>query len=186
MTKPDSPTSCALRGHISVSHLSFVLSDSLRLEYNQLAMMDIKAISEMTGLSARQVYDRLDALSVLFDGHLMTGQRGKKVLDDYAFTLFRRLLEVEKQGISRQAAITLISEELEMTDRKRDNPIRNDGEAVGILVEELRERIKEQAASIERLESENGFLREKVDQLLPLALPRPRRVWFSWLRRRGG
>ena len=138
----------------------------------------------MTGLSARQVYDRLDALSALFDGHLMTGQRGKKVLDDYAFALFRRLLELEKQGISRQAAITVISEELGKADGKSDSNVRKDGEPVSILVEELRERIKEQAGSIERLEGENIFLREKVDQLLPLALPRPRRVWFSWLRRR--
>jgi hypothetical protein len=61
----------------------------------------------------------------------------------------------------------------------------DDGETVSILVEELRKRIKEQAASIERLKGENVFLREKVDQLLPLALPRPRWVWFSWLRRRG-
>lgn len=149
-------------------------------------MLKVKDVSKLTGLSSRQVYDRLSALSTLLDGYLRTGQRGQKLIDDQGFAVFQRLLELEREGNSRESAIKLIAEELSTNGEKAESIVRKDGGSASILVGELRERIKEQTRAIERLEVENTFLRDKVDQLLPLALPLPKRhhCWW-WPFRRG-
>lgn len=78
--------------------------------------------------------------------------------------------------ISEMPHVTAISEESRKTKGKGNSPARNGGEAVSTCVEELTKRSKEQAASIERLDNENGFLRKKVDPFSPLDLPHPHRV----------
>jgi len=47
----------------------------------------------------------------------------------------------------------------------------------------LRELVQELRAEVGRLEEENRWLRERLEELQRLALPAPRRRWFwSWLR----
>lgn len=78
--------------------------------------------------------------------------------------------------ISEMPHVSAINEESGNTKGESDSPVRNGGKAVSTCVEELTKRSKEQAASIERLDNENSFLRKKVDPLSPLGLPRPHRV----------
>lgn len=144
-------------------------------------MLDVKSISQLTGLTSRQVYDRLEALSPLLDGHVMTGRHGRKLIDDYAFKLLQRLLDLEKDGLSREAAIKLIGEELNSEDGKGETVILKDGEPVSILIEELRARIKEQAKIMEWQQREIDRLQDMLHRQLPPAGSRRWR-WWPWRR----
>jgi len=134
-------------------------------------MLTVRDVSELTGLSTRQVYDRLSALSPLLDGGLRTGQRGRKLITDDAFALFRRLRELEGEGNSRESAVSMIRQELDRTEQQSVETSRTDGESGRELIAVLEARIAEQAEEIR-------FLRAQLERLLPLALPRPRRWWL--------
>jgi uncharacterized protein YoaH (UPF0181 family) len=137
-------------------------------------MLDVKTVSQLTGLTPRQVYGRLEGLSPALDGHVMTGRHGRKLVDDYAFKLLQRLLELERDGLSKEAAVNLIQEELDSDDQNAIDAVGKDGEAVRILIEELRERIKEQAKIIDWQQQEITRLQD----LLHRQLPPPRRRWW--------
>jgi len=79
---------------------------------------NIETLSELTGLTPRQLYDRIEALESQLDGHVITGQRGKKILDDYAFQVLQRLITLEKEGLSREAAVKVIVDELKNRGRE--------------------------------------------------------------------
>jgi len=49
-----------------------------------------------------------------------------------------------------------------------------------VEVHYLKQMVDERDARIRQLESEVLFLRARIEELTPLALPRPRR-WLSWL-----
>jgi DNA-binding transcriptional MerR regulator len=140
-------------------------------------MLDVKTVSQLTGLTPRQVYDRLEGLSPVLDGHVMTGRHGRKLMDDYAFKLLQRLLELEKDGLSREAAINLIQEELDSDDQNAIDASSKVGEAVRILIEELRERIREQAKIIDWQQQEITRLQDLLHRQLP---PPRRRWWWPW------
>jgi len=140
-------------------------------------MYAVKDISELTHLTSRQVYDRLTALSPVLNGSLRTGSRGAKLLTDQGFAIFRRLIDLEGEGHSRESAIIVIQADVKSTDTVRAEPIRNDGEGAGKLVATLEQVIAEQKKEIE-------FLRSQVDRLMPLALPAPRRRFITLFRRR--
>ena len=139
-------------------------------------MYSVKDISELTHLTSRQVYDRITALSPVLNGSLRTGSRGAKLLTDDGFAVFRRLIDLENEGHSRESAITVIQEDLEKPQQNRTEPSRNDGEGEGKLIATLERVIDEQQREIE-------FLRSQVDRLMPLALPAPRRL-FGFFRRK--
>ena len=141
-------------------------------------MLDVKTISQLTGLTSRQVYDRLEELSPLLDGHVMIGQHGRKLLDDYGFKLLQRLLELEKEGLSREAAIKLIEEELDSNGGEGKGAILKDGEPISILIEELRARIQEQAKIIEWQQREIERLQDLLHRQLPGG--QERRWWQFW------
>jgi len=147
-------------------------------------MLDVKSISQLTGLTSRQVYDRLEGLSPLLDGHVMTGQHGRKLIDDYAFKLLQRLLELEREGLSRGAVVKLIGEELDGGDGMGEAATIKEGESIRILIEEFRARIQEQAKFIDWQQKEI----DRLQDMLHRQLPPPRRSWlirwpWSWRRR---
>ena len=140
-------------------------------------MYRVKDLAELANLTSRQVYDRIAALSPVLDGGLRIGARGAKLLTDEGFAIFRRLAELETEGISRESAVEMIASELETPQPTRAEAVRKDGESAGELVETLRETIKGQREEI-------VFLRRQVELLTPLALPAPRRRFFTLFRRR--
>ena len=139
-------------------------------------MYTVKAIANTTGLTPRQVYDRLTSLSGLLNGALQTGSRGAKLLTDQGFAVFRRLIDLETEGLCRESAVRIMAAELETPQPDTPKPVRNDRESIGELVETLREVIKDQRQEI-------AFLRAQVERLTPLALPSPRRGLFALFRR---
>lgn len=138
-------------------------------------MHTVKDVAELTHLTSRQVYDRITALTPVLDGTLRTGSRGAKLLTDDGFAIFRRLLDLENDGLSRESAIEVIQEDLVTPDPDKTEGIRNDSEGEGKLIATLEQVISDQRREIE-------FLRAQVERLTPLALPSPRR-WFGLFRR---
>ena len=139
-------------------------------------MYAVKDIAELTHLTSRQVYDRITALSPVLNGSLRTGSRGAKLLTDDGFAVFRRLIDLEGEGHSRESAIEVIQEDLENTGSKGTESNRSDREAGGKLISTLERVIDEQQREIE-------FLRSQVDRLMPLALPAPRPRFMTLFRR---
>lgn len=142
-------------------------------------MYTVKDVAELTHLTSRQVYDRLTALSPVLNGTLRTGSRGAKLLSDEGFAVFRRLIDLEDAGHSRESAITIIQGDLESIEQNRAEPIRNDGEGEGNLIAILRERVASQEATILEQREQIRFLRGQVEHLTPLALPKPRKSFLS-------
>jgi len=145
-------------------------------------MRDVKTVSELLSLTPRQVYDRIEALSPYLPGHVTSGRNGRKLLDEHGFTVFRRLVSLEAEGLSREAAVKVIATELGNGDGNAGEPARKDGE--GPLVEALRARIEDQGKVIEWQRGQIERLELRVSELLPLALPSPRRsLWARILGR---
>ena len=157
-------------------------------------MYTVTELERLTNLTRKQVYDRLRLLSQLLDGELMTGRNGKKLLSERGFAIFNRLRSLEGEGLTGQSAVNLIAEELG-TDKQKvkgtnKQPSFSEGKATGnpgeahmfsALLEEKDQRIRELKERIDELKAEVIFLRRRVEELTPLALPRPHWRWFSWL-----
>ena len=140
-------------------------------------MHTVKHVAELTHLASRQVYDRITALAPVLNGTLQTGSRGAKLLTDNGFAIFRRLLDLENDGLSKESAIKVIQEDLVTPDPGKTEGVRNDGEGEGKLIATLEQVISDQRREIE-------FLRAQIDRLTPLALLRPRRGLLGIFRQR--
>ena len=79
--------------------------------------------------------------------------------------------QLEREGLAPRIAQGEIIRELGNGEGKRRTPF-----AEGLRESELFEVLRE----------ENGWLRRRVEELTPLALPRPRRRWLAWLLPAGG
>ncbi len=108
---------------------------------------------------------------ILSDG-FSRGPREKILVQDSVLSSLRRMHELERDGLSAKEARKCIVQELGKSDGKRLAKI---DEGDGRLIEVLQEEI-------EHLRKENEWFRGRVDELTPLALPRPRRGWFAWMR----
>lgn len=150
------------------------------------------------GLSYRQLRERLDALATV-DGLLVSqvakGSRGRLEYSPAVLQMLRDLAKVAgNEGKNlRQAAKSLSREIHGDGERERDAELADlDVKGVSLVaqVEILEHRLRDKDAviaakdaQISQLQSEVAFLRARVEELTPLALPRPRRRWVAWLRR---
>ena len=146
----------------------------LRRVPHACGMRTVKDVSELLNLTPRQVYDRLADLSPIIPEHVTAGRNGRKLLSEQGFTVFRRLVSLEAEGMARSTALKLIASELGNGDGELGNVERKDGE----LVAELRR-------TITRLEGEVAFLRQLVNERVP-ALPSARPWWWPLRRRING
>ena len=145
-------------------------------------------IAERYGLTERQVRHRLTALDGSLTGHVSLGQGGQRVLDDYAVTLFDRLMQLEKEGLSTSAAVSRIRGEGSAIGNgskvaPQRQPMAESGQWVSEeLVEELRARLEDKDQLVKDLRGERdkllSMLEEKDDQLRAL-MPGPRPVGES-------
>jgi DNA-binding transcriptional MerR regulator len=158
-------------------------------------MWTIKDLMERFGLSEKQVRIRLAALDPLLDGHCRTGKQNAILVDDYAFKLFERLTQIEKQGIITKDAAKQVATELGKPDEIGSSPQGQAWEGAGqaggerwaqLLVEALQERVN-------ALEQDKAYLQRQIEQLLEqlqekdaqlktLMLPPPksRRRWWPF------
>jgi len=139
-------------------------------------MYAITDLEKAVGYSVNQLRDRLDLLSPIFSEDLQRGKRGKILVGDKILAALRRMQELEREGLSPRVAQGEIIREVGNGDGKGQTTF---GEGLRVydgneLVEVLREEIK-------HLRKENEWLRARVEELTPLALPKPRR-WLGWLR----
>ena len=87
--------------------------------------------------------------------------------------------EIESQGLASGVAQGESIQELENGDGK---PKTTFAEGDGLLIAEKDARIDELKERVKELQKEVAFLRTRVEELTPLALPRPRFRWLGWLR----
>lgn len=138
-------------------------------------MLTIEGVAKSLGLSTRAVHRRVDALGGRLDGHLRRGQNNELLFNSEALAILKRLETLRKtEGIPIRQAAVRIRDEL---GGNGIEPLREG--AGGRARDELVEALK---AEIARLQEENLWLRARVEELTPLALPRPHRTWLSWLR----
>lgn len=136
-------------------------------------MPNIQEVAKVLGLSTRAVYRRLDAFNGKLDGYLTRGTNNELLFNSSALALLRRLEDVRTaEGIPIRQAVARISEEVD------GNGARPDGK---LIIEQLEERLRDKDQLIQQIQSEVVFLRNQIDRLTPLALPR-RRGWLPWRR----
>ena len=135
-------------------------------------MLPINEAAAALGLTPRQTYRRVSSLRPILTPHIRRGEKGKLLLDSSAFEILKRAEALRSEGLSLTEAMATIRDEMSGNGgSEQGSPTGN---------EELVEALKREN---EHLRSEVAWLRSRVDQLTPLALPR-RRSWFAWFRPR--
>ena len=157
----------------------------------------IQDVAKNLGLSVRAVRLRLDVLDGTLSPLLKRGENNQLIFSGDAVGMLQHLEEIRRSdGISVKAAASI----LRKTEKERlENADLNNVEAVTLNhVEQagnqasnpasgnewIQALIKEKDRTIERLEVENTRLQDRIDQLLPLALPAPRRRFITLFRRK--
>jgi len=152
----------------------------------------IQDVAKNLGLSVRAVRLRLDVLDGTLSPLLKRGENNQLIFTGDAVGMLQHLEEIRRSdGISVKAAASILRqterERLEnLETNKTDDVTSNRVEQASnpaIGNEWIQALIEEKDRAIERLEVENARLQDRIDQLLPLALPAPRRL-FGLFRRR--
>ena len=134
----------------------------------------ITDLEKAVGFTVNQLRDRLDLLSPIFAEDLQRGKRGKILVGDKILAALRRMVELERDGLSPKVAQGVIVREVGNGDGNGSTIFAEGWSTSEDLVKELRRQIEDQRREID-------WLRARVEELTPLALPRPRRR-FAWLR----
>jgi len=133
-------------------------------------MIGIEKAGEVLGLSPRQVYRRVSSLRPILAPYLKKGENGRLLFDGSGVEILRRAEALRREGYTLRQAFDHIREE--MRGKEGGEPGRTIG-SDGRLVEVLE---RENA----HLRGEVAFLRARIEEMTPLALPRPRRRWLAW------
>jgi len=143
-------------------------------------MLTVAQASEALGLSARQLRRRLDVTKPLLTPYIRRGEKNRLLLDGSAIELLRAIEDRRANGYTIEQAMSAVADSIEGSKADKQEP--TTGKRAGN--EELLTRlIEEKDARIHALESEVDFLRRRVEDLTPLALPRRPR-WLQLFRRR--
>lgn len=155
--------------------LTALSGDYPHLTGEVINMLPIEDAAVTLGLTPRQVYRRVSAVRSLLAPYIRRGQNGKLLLDPSAVEILRRAEDLRREGLTINEAVAKIKDEI----------AGKLGGEVGKPTSELPERelwerlLNEKDARINALEAEVAFLRRRVEELTPLALPKPRR-WLAW------
>jgi len=128
-------------------------------------MLPIEEAADALGLTHRQTYRRVSTLRPILAPFIRRGEKGKLLLDSSALEILRRAEALRGEGLTITDAMATIRDEMST------NVGGEEGRATGN--EELVEVLKREN---EHLRDEIRWLRARVDQLQPLALPR-RSLW---------
>lgn len=138
-------------------------------------MLTIRDAARIYGLSERAIRLRLDALRPQVDAYLRKGPNGQVIITDAARAMLDRLEALRKaDGLTVKLAAAKVKEELSDGHKDECQGASTPSDPWRMLVEELR-------AEVRRLEEENRWLRERLEELQRLALPAPRRPWWARL-----
>lgn len=135
-------------------------------------MLPINEAAAALGLTVRQTYRRVSSLRPILAPFIRKGDKGKLLLDSSALEILRRAEALRGEGFTVNEAMATIKEEIAGNVKGEERKGTQNAELLELLEREN-----------EHLRSEVAWLRARVDQLTPLALPR-RRSWFTWFRPR--
>lgn len=147
-------------------------------------MLSRQDLCERYRLTDRQVRGRLTALNGLLDGHTARGDNGRELLDDYAISVFDRLMQLEADGRSTASAVSQLRADGITVNSVPENGQgtlgrQPSGAADGTLTTELVQLLKDE---ISYLRTELKKRDEWIERLLPmLPSPEPRRSWWGRL-----
>jgi len=136
----------------------------------------IKDLEDRFGLSYWKAHKRLSLIRENFDGEVKGGSNSKYWLTDNGLTILDRILELEDQNHSLNAAVEQVKNELERPDNPEEKSEPNP--------------TKVEPKYVQRLENEVEFLREElrrkdqqIQRLLPGQVERksPLTRFFAWL-----
>ena len=139
----------------------------------------IEHVAKSLGVSVRGVRLRVEALDGLIKPHLQRGANNQLIFTGEAVGILQRLEELRhRDGVSVKVAASILRQsQNDSEDARQPSSKPTTSENL------LRELIEEKERRIHALEGEVSFLRRRVEELTPLALPRPRRLW-AWIRGR--
>jgi hypothetical protein len=134
-------------------------------------MLPINEAAAALGLTPRQTYRRISTLRPLLAPFIRRGEAGKLLLDPGAIEILRRAEALRSEGLTIVDAMATIQDEMSGNVGGEPGSPTGNEEVVEVLRREN-----------EHLRGEVAFLRRRVEELTPLALPRPR--WWELFRRR--
>jgi len=148
---------------------------------NRMMSTTIEEVAGVLAVSVRGVRLRVDALRDVVAAHLRQGENNRILFDGDAVAVLLRMEELRKAtGCSIRQAASRIRQELgsNSTDAASQSESQPTSNMDALKSENafLRDEVK-------HLRDEVAWLRARVDQLTPLALPRPR-SWLAWFRGR--
>ena len=141
----------------------------------------IQELTQILGYTKDQVRVRLDRFAQPLQGHVRKGQFNRIEVDDNGFVILQRAKQLEAQHGDLRTVQSLLCVETETSDTKTEK--NNSGNGAKHALADQTKLIETLEREIDHLQGEIGFLRARVEELTPLALPRPRRGLFAWLRR---
>ncbi len=144
-------------------------------------MYDMNDLQRATGYSRDQLQDRLRLLAPLVGKGVHKGARGKVLVEDSVLAIVRRLREIEGEGLAPRVAVGQVVRELG-NDHGNGNGSNGAGERTSGEVVALRAALEWSQREAQHWRELAERLQAQVEQLVPLALPRPRR-WWAWWRR---
>lgn len=129
-------------------------------------MPTVSDVAKRLGLSERAVRLRVDALRPTVDGYLQRGPNGQVILTDGAWSMLERLEALRQaDGITVNAAGEVVRRELSDGGNGQRQPTSTpEAEALRLVLDERAKRIAQ-------LEAEVEYLRERLAEMMPLALP---------------
>jgi len=139
----------------------------------------IEEVASVLGVSVRGVRLRVDALRDVVAAHLRQGENNRILFDGDAVAVLRRMEELRKAtGCSIRQAASRIREEL--ADNSTDAASQSELQPTSSM-DALQSENALLRDEVTHLRSEVAWLRARVDELTPLALPH-RRSWLRWFR----
>ena len=139
----------------------------------------IKELTKVLGYTEDQIRVRLGRFAESLQGHIRKGRFNRIEVDDNGLVILRRAQQLEAQYGDLRTVRNLLQSEIQSgVPQGRGNTVLNEPKQGLVDQTKLIEALERE---IEHLREEVAFLRRRVEELTPLALPRPRRRWFSWL-----
>ncbi len=140
----------------------------------------IKDLEKILGYTEDQVRVRLDRFAEALEGRVRKGRFNRIEVDDSGLVILERAKTLEGLHGDLRTVRTLLGKDgRNETETQGDIAEGNGAKRVSVDSTKLIETLERENA---HLREEVSFLRERIEELMPLALPRPRRKWWPFNR----
>ena len=146
-------------------------------------------LMRILGISYRQLRTQLDALAQidgLLDGQVVRGMKGRLEYSPAVLEMLKDLVQLAQldrgDGKDFKQAAQKLAAKMQEQKLAQLAPFGGKHGNLEDNAELLKARLRDKEELINELREEVAFLRRRVEELTPLALPRPR--WWKLFRRR--